>query len=312
MAYEKQNFKDGQCLCGHHLNHIEEGICELEKQIENGGGSSGGSAYIDLEIGENGTTINVTNPDGTFQKATVRNGEDGKNGEPGLVWKGEWNAETSYTSLKNGQLSRDAVYYNGSAYVLKNTVSPVVGVIPEGDTTKWELLAKGGSGGGSAELPVFNLAEMGFSAIPVTGGASTHNADTAEIKEAFKKGSVKVVVPLSAEGQEVPVDFVLNGTSLAGEMIQGCSIFNAGDEVFLFMVQIIAGSITAAFVPFKQVLNITEEKVATSVDLSGLESGTVVENFSDGSTLTYSFEFDNDGKITKITDSDGNEAVLNW
>lgn len=202
MAYEKQNFKDGQCLCGHHLNHIEEGIVKLEEEIENGGGSSGGSAYIDLEIGEDGTAIHVTNPDGTIQMATVRNGEDGKNGEPGIVWKGEWNAETSYTSLKNGQLSRDAVYYNGSAYVLKNTVSPVVGVIPEGDTTKWELLAKGGE--------------------------------------------------------------------------------------------------------------VSEEKKTTSVDLSGFESGTVVENFSDGSTLTYSFEFNEDGKITKITDSDGNETVLTW
>lgn len=55
-----------------------------------------------------------------------------------------------------------------------------------------------------------------------------------------------------------------------------------------------------------------EEKVATSVDLSGFENGTVVENYSDGSTNTYTFEFDEDGKITKITDSDGNETVLNW
>ena len=41
MAYEKQNFKDGETLTANHLNHIEDGIVALENEIENGGG--GGS-----------------------------------------------------------------------------------------------------------------------------------------------------------------------------------------------------------------------------------------------------------------------------
>ena len=50
----------------------------------------------------------------------------------------------------------------------------------------------------------------------------------------------------------------------------------------------------------------------SAVDLSGYESGTVVETYSDGSTVTYTFEFDSDGNPIKITDSDGNETVLTW
>lgn len=33
MSYTKQIFTDGQILKAEHLNHIEEGIAEVEKQI---------------------------------------------------------------------------------------------------------------------------------------------------------------------------------------------------------------------------------------------------------------------------------------
>lgn len=34
MGYEKQNFTDGAVLTAEQLNHIEEGIVELEKSID--------------------------------------------------------------------------------------------------------------------------------------------------------------------------------------------------------------------------------------------------------------------------------------
>ena len=34
MAYERQNFVKGQCLCAEDLNHIEDGIIALEKALE--------------------------------------------------------------------------------------------------------------------------------------------------------------------------------------------------------------------------------------------------------------------------------------
>ena len=93
--------------------------------------------------------IEITLTDGRTFGWGIANGAkgtDGKNGAPGLVWQGEWNAETSYSAIKDGQVSRDVVSYNGSSYVVAvNNTAPVKGVIPEGDTTgKWALLAEKG------------------------------------------------------------------------------------------------------------------------------------------------------------------------
>lgn len=61
------------------------------------------------------------------------------------------------------------------------------------------------------------------------------------------------------------------------------------------------------------VTDLAEKKTASAVDLSGFQSeGEIVETYTDGSSLTYNFEFDSEGNPTKITDSDGNETVLTW
>lgn len=57
---------------------------------------------------------------------------------------------------------------------------------------------------------------------------------------------------------------------------------------------------------------IQTEKKVSAVDLSGYESGTVVETYTDGTSMTYTFEYDEDGNPVKITDSDGSETVLTW
>ena len=99
------------------------------------------------DSGINYATIYLT--DGRFFGWPVRNGSKGETGEAGLVWKGEWNPEEYYSAIKNGQFSRDVVSYNGSSYVVAvNSTAPVVGVVPEGDTTgKWALLASKGDKG---------------------------------------------------------------------------------------------------------------------------------------------------------------------
>ena len=162
--------------------------------------------------GFNVLTIRLT--DGrTFSWAIMNGhkGNDGKAGSPGLVWAGEWIPEGDYRAIRDGQVSRDFVMYNGSAYVVAvNNPAPVMGIVPEGDTTgRWALLTAKGEKG-----------------------------------EPGEKG---------------------------------------------------------------------EEKRTVAVDLSGFETeGKIVETYSDGSNLTYNFEFDSEGNPTKITDSDGNETVLTW
>ena len=53
--------------------------------------------------------------------------------------------------------------------------------------------------------------------------------------------------------------------------------------------------------------------VAVAVDLTAFESeGIIVETYADGSTVTTTMERNAEGKITKITDSNGNVTVLTW
>lgn len=93
--------------------------------------------------------VNIYLTDGRIFMWPVRNGSKGDKGEPGLVWRGEWDPQEYYSAIKNGQFSRDVVSYNGSSYVVAvNSTAPVVGVVPEGDTTgKWVLLASKGDTG---------------------------------------------------------------------------------------------------------------------------------------------------------------------
>jgi hypothetical protein len=52
---------------------------------------------------------------------------------------------------------------------------------------------------------------------------------------------------------------------------------------------------------------------AVSIELSEFESnGRIVETYKDGSVVTTLMEFDNNGRPTKITDSNGNVTVLTW
>ena len=98
--------------------------------------------------------LNIILTNGAGYGWVIRNGKKGAAGRPGLVWQGEWNEETNYSAIKDGQISRDVVSYNGSSYVVAvNSTAPVKGVIPEGDTTgKWALLAKKGDMGSAEDV----------------------------------------------------------------------------------------------------------------------------------------------------------------
>lgn len=52
--------------------------------------------------------------------------------------------------------------------------------------------------------------------------------------------------------------------------------------------------------------------VPASVDMSGFDSGTIVETFADGSTKTTTIEFDADGNPIKIRDGDGRVTTYTW
>ena len=103
--------------------------------------------------GFNVLTIRLT--DGRSFGWAIMNGHKGETGKPGpgLVWAGEWTPEGDYRAIRDGQVSRDVVMYNGSAYVVAvNNPAPVMGIVPEGDTTgRWALFVSKGEKGEKGE-----------------------------------------------------------------------------------------------------------------------------------------------------------------
>lgn len=58
MSYEKQNFTDGQVLTAAQLNHIENGIVDLEERVNQGGGGGGDNAlHVVIETNDNGERV---------------------------------------------------------------------------------------------------------------------------------------------------------------------------------------------------------------------------------------------------------------
>lgn len=249
------------------------------------------------DLGHNYLYIHLD--DGRFFGWTVRNGSKGDKGEPGLVWRGEWNAEEAYGSIKNGQFSRDVVSYNGSSYVLAvNSTVPVIGVVPEGDTTgKWELLAKKANSEGGSE----NLV------------GDTESITPTEVANAVKENKNCFITHTDATyGRMIFSNFAY---ALDAYMVVASVVI---EFYGMLLSAHLVGDISTGTWSFSATRlaaqeDIPEEKVLRAVDLSGFQSeGEIVETYTDGSSLTYNFEFDSEGNPTKITDSDGNETVLTW
>lgn len=84
-------------------------------------------------------------------------GGTGRRGSPGLLWRGEWDSETTY-NLK------DVVYAAGSSWTPKDAGDLVnLNVYPPINPDRWELVASKGSSGDSA---------------PDVSGASAHDEET--------------------------------------------------------------------------------------------------------------------------------------
>ena len=196
---------------------------------------------------------------------------------PGLVWKGEWNPEKTYTALKNGQASRDVVFYNGSAYVA-NHPAPITGINPEEDTSgKWELLVKQGDTGATG--PEGPAGKSAYS-YAVDGGYTGTEEDFAK-KMAEQPGSSS-----SEDSESLPE---------VGESDNGK------------VLGVVGGNWEAMNLPDNSKAD------AVAVDFSRYESaGIIVETYADGSTLTHNFEFDAEGRPTRRTDSAGGVQTFTW
>lgn len=80
MSYTKQNFVDGNTLTASELNHIEDGIKNLENTVNNissTAGKDGISPTVTVSKSGKVTTVKITDKDGT-KTATINDGADGK------------------------------------------------------------------------------------------------------------------------------------------------------------------------------------------------------------------------------------------
>lgn len=159
----------------------------------------------------------------------------------------------------------------------------------------------------SFEIPVFDLAELGLDAIPVTGGSGLLQTDTAAIQTALAKGPVGFVVPINM-GTVINATFIMNGAGIGGAY-QCISMVNY-TEATTITINVDTSGIQVIFASLKDSVGLKE---AAEVDFTGYEAnGVVVENYADGSSLTHTFEFDADGRPTKRTDSNGGKTIFTW
>jgi len=203
--------------------------------------------------------LNIILTNGAGYDWVIRNGKKGATGRPGLVWQGEWDEETSYSAIKDEQISRDVVSYNGSSYVVAvNSPAPVKGVIPEGDTTgKWVLLAEKGEPGESGTVERLN--------------GNTSNTTPNEVLTAITEGKT---ILINHTDSTFGVVFFSN-FSLALNILEGVAAsvaFEYGGELYnaSLVGNIETGEWTFSAVPIAKQEDIPESFEIPVFDLAGM------------------------------------------
>lgn len=173
--------------------------------------------------------------------------------------------------------------------------------------------------GGSAEIPIFDLAAMGMEAVDINSNSSAMiETDTTEIYAALDKGAVTFSLSVTMNGETVTAICTAHSLkSMEYEQHQCVASLWLGNDLSYVAINVTkSGYIQVAALPMAQMVKDFVDavnKTATTVDLSAYESnGTIVETYSDGSTITYTMEFDTNGHPTKVTDSKGNVTKLTW
>lgn len=81
-----------------------------------------------------------------------------------------------------------------------------------------------GPQGESAYIPVFNLSEMGLSAVPLAGGTSELEGNMTDICAALDAGPVTFGIPFSMSGVTIVATLVMNGASTSGDYQCSCIV----------------------------------------------------------------------------------------
>lgn len=143
-----------------------------------------------------------------------------------------------------------------------------------------------------------------------TGAAGTNGTSISivSVTESTADGGSNIVT--FSDGSTLTVKNGESGSITVDSELSATSENPLQNKVIAQMAEVIKEN----FVDLYGKVNNKQDKVPvpTSVNMSGYDSGTIVETFADGTTKTTTIEFDADGNPTKITDGDGNVATYTW
>ena len=105
MSYQRQNFQDGDILKAEHLNRIEDGLVEMEKQE---GPAGVGIQSIEQTVSSNvdggANIVTVTMTDGSKATFSVKNGNKGNDGAAGAAGKTPVKGTDYYTQADKNEM----------------------------------------------------------------------------------------------------------------------------------------------------------------------------------------------------------------
>lgn len=170
-------------------------------------------------------------------------------------------------------------------------------------------------GGGSAEIPVFDFTSKGMEAVDISGGMTQWGGDTTELFEALNKGAVTFVLPIVMDGVSMAGYCTMHSFTDGASMHQCIGLFYTEADMIYLVVIVMAGAVQVLAAPMSYAVELIVgdmlNKTPAEINLTAFESeGKIVETYADGSTVTTTMERNAEGKITKITDSNGNVTVL--
>lgn len=92
------------------------------------------------------------------------------------------------------------------------------------------------------DTPVFNLAELGIATFPLSGGSSSVDTDTTEIRAALEKGAVTFIINVETMGITIPASVTVTSAALGG--VHSCYCFVSLTKPAVVMVTVKATSIS--------------------------------------------------------------------
>ena len=153
------------------------------------------------------------------------NGKDGQDGQPGKDGQDGRNGLDGKTPVKGEDYWTDADK--------QEVIDDVLGQIDIPDV--------------SVELPVFDLAALGMSAVTLPAGVSSVSTDTTELQSALSKGDVIFVIPVNMGGTTIPVHAIMQGIAL-GTSYQCMTLFVL-DGASALVINVEPGSVTVMVMP---------------------------------------------------------------